>query len=80
MRIGSCFCELNTIDNERRKINTNGEVDQKSGGTDDSSDRPISKPEGSLSWDARDLEKNAWIPRSSKQTEGRDKGRFWQEE
>ena len=77
--VGGCFCELNEIKYEGKRINTNEKPNKKSDRGSASDTKPDAKPKRPLDWDARDLEKNAWIPKSSRSTEGRYTNRFWEE-
>ena len=66
--------------NERKQANTNGKNSEESRGSDDGGNKPNAKPKRPLDWDARDLKTNAWLPKSSRSTEGRYTGRFWEDE
>jgi hypothetical protein len=78
--VGGCFCELNTIQNERKRTDSNEKSDKKSDGDATSNPKPDAKPERPLDWDARDLKTNAWLPRSSRSAEGGYTNRFWEED
>lgn len=77
--VGGCFCELNEIKNEGKRIDSNEKSNKKRNGDAAGDTKPDAKPKRPLDWDARDLEKNAWIPKSSRSTEGRYTNRFWEE-
>lgn len=68
------------MSDEGTRINTNEEQHQESGGTDDGGSGTINKPKRPFGWDARDFEKNVWLPKSPESIKGRYTGRFWEEE
>ena len=68
------------MSDERKRVDTNEEQHQKSGGTDDSGSGATNKSKRPISWDARDFEESAWIPKSPESIKGRYTGRFWEEE
>ena len=76
--VGSCFCELNIKSNEGKDINTVAKESSESGGNSKSSAGTNSRNERYLDWDARDLEANGWVRRSSEQTQGGQQFRFWE--
>jgi len=78
--VGSCFCDLNINTNEREQINSNGESNKEHHGDATSNPESDAKPKGHLDWDARDLKTYEWLPKSSRSTEGRYTGRFWEQD
>ena len=79
LNVGQCECEIINTKNEREQINSNGKINKKPGGSDDSSDRSATQPKRPLGWDARDIKTYGWIPESSRSAEGRYTNRFWEE-
>ena len=80
LEAGSCFCELTTDKDERKRTDSDEESNQEHHGDAKCNPESNAKPKRPLDWDARDLEKNAWIPGSRRSTEGGYTGRFWEEE
>jgi hypothetical protein len=78
--IGGCFCELNTMKNEGKRIDTNKKPGEKHAGGTASGTKPTSKPKRPLDWDARDLEADGGLPKSGRSVEGRYTNRFWEED
>ena len=78
--LGTCFCDLNINTNEREQINSNGESSKEHNGDATSNPKSNLEPNGPLDWDARDLKTYEWLPKSSRSTEGRYTGRFWEED
>ena len=77
MDIGHCNCAETKTD-ERKRINSIKEQSKKPGGADERNPNPATKPERPLDWDARDLEADAWIPKSPRSTKGRYTNRFFE--
>jgi hypothetical protein len=80
LRIGSCFCEINKIKNEREQINSNGESNKEHNGHAKRNLESDAKSKRPLDWDARDLKVNGRLLGSSKSTEGEYTHRFWEDE
>ena len=79
MDIGYCNCEETQTD-EGKRANTTKEQSEEPGGDNTGPSESTDKPERPLDWDARDLEADAWIPKSGRSVEGRYTNRFWEEE
>lgn len=78
--VGQCKCEIINTINEREQINQNGESNQEHHRDATSNPESDAKPKGYLDWDARDLKTYEWLPKSSRSTEGRYTGRFWEQD
>lgn len=78
--VGGCFCELNTIKNEGKQIDSNGESSKKHGGDAKRNPKSDAKLKRPLDWDARDFKINGRIPGSSRSTQGEYTQRFWEDE
>lgn len=63
---------------ERKRTNTTKEQSKKSRRADERNPDSASKPERPLDWDARDLEADAWISKSSRSIKGRYTNRFFE--
>ena len=80
LHVGQCKCEIINTINEREQINPNGESNQEHHRDATSNPESDAKPKGYLDWDARDLKTYEWLAKSSRSTEGRYTGRFWEQD
>ena len=78
--VGGCFCELNTIKDEGKRIDSNEKSNKERDGNATGDTKPDAKPKRPLDWDARDLKTYAWIPKSGGSVKGRYTNRLWEEE
>tara|TARA_B100001094_G_C17501163_1_gene471109 strand:+ start:184 stop:480 length:297 start_codon:yes stop_codon:yes gene_type:complete len=78
--VGQCECKITNKENEGKRVNSNKKSSKKRSGDATSNLKSTTEPERPLDWDARDLKTHGWVPKSSRSTEGRYTGRFWEEE
>lgn len=78
LEAGGCFCELNIKSNEGTNIGTDAKEAPEPRGISKGSVGPDAGSKRHLDWDARDLEANGWVRRSSEQAQGGQQFRFWE--
>jgi hypothetical protein len=80
LRVGGCFCDLNTKKDEREPTNTNEKSDKEHSGDSKRNPKPDEQSKRPLDWDARDLKTDEWVSGSPGSTKGEYTHRFWEEE
>lgn len=78
--VGGCFCELNTLKDERERTDSDEKQGEESRGSSAGTAGADVKPKRPLGWDARDIKTYGWVQPSPRSTEGRYEDRFFQDE
>lgn len=78
LNVGQCKCELNTMQNEGKRTDSNEKTNKGRDGNATGDTKPDAKLKRPIDWDARNLEANGWLRAGGRKTEEGNSFKFWE--